>query len=148
MRRDSSLIPLSHQHQHGLALCVLVRRGLERESISVLARRVVDEFDRELSTHFAIEEEVLFPLCGPMPIVAELLNDHRTIEALVMRLRTDASPAVLEEFCDLVSRHIRREENDLFEHIQRVLPREELGRAASEIRRRIDATSPEKDLLQ
>jgi hemerythrin superfamily protein len=148
MRRDSSLIPLSHQHQHGLALCVLVRRGLERESISVLARRVVDEFDRELSAHFAIEEEVLFPLCGPMPIVAELLNDHRTIEALVMRLRTDASAAVLEEFCSLVSKHIRREENDLFEHIQRVLPPEELGRAGSEIRRRIDATSPEKDSLQ
>jgi hemerythrin-like domain-containing protein len=83
-----------------------------------------------------------------MPIVAELLNDHRTIEALVMRLRTDASAAVLEEFCSLVSKHIRREENDLFEHIQRVLPPEELGRAGSEIRRRIDATSPEKDSLQ
>ncbi len=28
MLRDPSLVPLSHQHQHGLALTVLIDRGL------------------------------------------------------------------------------------------------------------------------
>jgi hemerythrin-like domain-containing protein len=141
MRRDSSLVPLSHQHQHGLALCVLVRRRLEQESVSGLAQSVLDAFDKEIANHFAIEEQVLFPLCGPMPIIAELLNDHRTIEALVSRLRADASATLLEEFCDRLSKHIRREENELFEHMQRVLPPEALASAGSEIRRRMDVTS-------
>ena len=137
MRRDASLIPLSHQHQHGLALCVLVRRGLDRESAGELAQRIIDGFDSEISAHFAIEEQVLFPLCGPMPIVAELLDDHRAIEALVASLRTAPSVALLEEFCTLLSKHIRRGENELFEHIQRALPPEALERAGREIRGRV-----------
>jgi hypothetical protein len=35
--------------------------------------------------------------------------------------------------CALLSGHIRREENELFEQIQRVLPREVLDRAGSKI---------------
>ena len=31
MWRDPSLHPLSHQHQHGLALCVLIERGLKED---------------------------------------------------------------------------------------------------------------------
>ena len=31
MFRDPSLIPLSHQHQHGLALTVLIDRGLKAD---------------------------------------------------------------------------------------------------------------------
>ena len=31
MLRDPSLIPLSHQHQHGLALAVLIDRGLKAD---------------------------------------------------------------------------------------------------------------------
>ena len=44
MLRDPSLIPLSHQHHNGLALCVLTRRSLAADSspgnIAKLARRV------------------------------------------------------------------------------------------------------------
>jgi hemerythrin-like domain-containing protein len=51
-------------------------------------------------------------------------------------LRTAPTGALLEEFCTLLSGHIRREENVLFEEIQRELPREVLDRAGSEIDRR------------
>jgi hemerythrin-like domain-containing protein len=44
--------------------------------------------------------------------------------------------SLLEKFCGLLSGHIRREENELFEEIQRVLPRDVLDRAGSEIDRR------------
>ncbi len=140
MLRDPSLIPLSHQHHNGLALCVLTRRSLAADSspgnLAKLARRVIDRYELELVNHFAIEEEVLFPACGPMPLVAELVAEHRTIEAFIAGLRTAPSAAVLEQFCALLSSHIRREENELFEQIQRALPREVLDRAGSEIDRR------------
>lgn len=144
MLRDPTLIPLSHQHQHGLALCVLMRRSLasdsSSENVAHHAQRVIDRFEIELVNHFEIEEQVLFPLCGSMPpvtkLVGELVAEHRAIETLVARLRTEPSAALLEEFCVLLCAHIRREESALFEEIQRSLPREALDRAGAEIDRR------------
>ena len=141
MLRDPSLIPLSRQHQNVLALCVLTRRSLAAdvspENVARLARRVIDRYELELINHFEIEEQVLFPACGPMPLIAELLAEHRALEALVTQLRTAPSVALLEQFCALLSSHIRREENELFELIQRALPREVLERTGSEIDRRV-----------
>jgi hemerythrin-like domain-containing protein len=140
MLRDPSLIPLSHQHHNGLALCVMTRRALAADAspgnVAKLARRVIDRYELELVNHFEIEEQVLFPACGPMPIIGELLGEHRAIEALITQLRTAPSAALLLEFCELLSRHIRREENELFEQIQRALPREVLDRTGCEIDRR------------
>ena len=140
MLRDASLIPLSHQHHNGLALCVMTRRSLAADGTSVnvamLARRATDRYELELVNHFEIEEQVLFPACGPMPLIAQLLAEHRMIEGLIAQLRTTPTGALLEQFCALLSGHIRREESELFEQIQRALPREVLDRAGSEIDRR------------
>ena len=143
MLRDRSLIPLSHQHQHGLALCVMIERGLAEdrsaETIAKLARRVADTFELELRNHFDVEERILFPAIretlGLSPQVDGLVADHRRLEGLVARIaategekRADA----LLEFAGALSRHIRVEERELFEDIQQRLPREsleELGRA-------------------
>jgi hemerythrin-like domain-containing protein len=140
MLRDASLVPLSQQHHNGLALCVLARRSLaadsSAENVARLARRVIDRYELELANHFEIEEQVLFPACGPMALITELLAEHRTLEALVSQLGAAPSAAVLEEFCILLTGHIRREESELFEQIQRALPRDVLDRAGREIDRR------------
>jgi|SRR5271157_313759 len=140
MLRDPSLVPLSQQHHNSLVLCVLTRRSLaadvSSENIARLARRVIQRYELELINHFEIEEQVLFPACGPMPLIAELLEEHRALEALVTQLRAAPSAALLEQFCALLSSHIRREENELFEQVQRILPRQVLDRAGSEIDRR------------
>ena len=140
MLRDPTLIPLSHQHQHGLALCVMTRRSLaadsSTENVAKLAQQVIGRFELELANHFEVEEQVLFPVCGPMPLVGELVSEHRLLEGLVALLRAAPSAEILEQFCALLSRHIRCEENELFEQIQRTLPREVLRRTGSEIDRR------------
>src|SRR5215475_7365924 len=130
MLRDPSLIPLSHQHHNGLALCVMTRRSLaadaSAENVAKLARRAIDRYEIELANHFEIEEQVLFPACGALPIIDQLIREHRAFEALIARLRTEPSAATLEELCDLLTTHIRREERELFEQVQRTLPREVL----------------------
>jgi hemerythrin-like domain-containing protein len=140
MLRDPSLIPLSQQHHNGLALCVLTRRALAEDSspenVAKQARRVIDRYELELANHFEIEEQVLFPACGPMPIVSGLLVDHRALEALIAELRSTPSAGLLEQFCALLSKHIRREENQLFQQVQAVLPRQVLDSLGSEIDRR------------
>jgi hemerythrin-like domain-containing protein len=136
MLRDRSLVPLSHQHHNGLALCVLVRRALaadsSQENAARQARRIVDRFELELVNHFRLEEQVLFAeavsALGPIPLVDELIADHRRMEELVARIRQTPDPDSLEQFCEILSAHIRREESEFFEDVQRRLPRETLDR--------------------
>jgi len=140
MLRDPALIPLSHQHHNALAMCVLFKRSLESDSspenLAKLARRAIDRYELELANHFEIEEQVLFPACPPLPIISELLAEHRAIEALIAQLRTAPSAELLDRLCALLTAHIRREESELFEHVQRALPREVLDRLGAEIDRR------------
>ena len=140
MLRDPCLVPLSHQHHNGLAVCVIVRRSLAADpspgNVARLAGRAIARYEVELANHFEIEEQVLFPLCAPSPLVALMVADHRAMEGQIAQLRAAPAGALLEQFCALLSTHIRREENELFEEIQLVLPREVLDRAGVEIDRR------------
>ncbi len=141
MLRDPALIPLSQQHHNGLALCVLTERALERDRsgamIERLARKAIDRYEIELTNHFAIEEQLLFPLIerelGKMTMIAELVADHRALEGMIGQLRGAPSAEALEKFCELLRRHIRREENELFQDVQGRLPKDVLARAGKEI---------------
>ena len=141
MLRDPALIPLSQQHHNGLALCVLTERALENDhsaaTINHLARRAIDRYEIELTNHFGIEEQLLFPLIerelGQMTMVHELIADHRALEAMIDGLRTAPSVELLQSFCELLRRHIRREENELFQDIQERLPTDALASAGREI---------------
>jgi hemerythrin-like domain-containing protein len=139
--RDPALVPLSQQHHNGLALCVLTERALRSDSsaatINHLATQAINRYDIELTNHFAIEEQLLFPLIerelGKLPILGELIADHRALEGMIGQLRIAPSRELLERFCDLLRRHIRREENELFQDAQRHLPAGALAAAGKEI---------------
>jgi len=137
MQRDPSLIPLSHQHHNGLALCVMTRRALAADSsdsnVSQQARRIIDRFEIELVNHFEMEEQLLFPAAQDRPLIEQLVSEHRQLEKLVAMLREQPAAALIEEFCALLSSHIRMEEKQLFEAVQRELPRQELDRIGAEI---------------
>jgi iron-sulfur cluster repair protein YtfE (RIC family) len=89
MLRDPGLIPLSHDHQHALALCVLVDRALAGGASAAeelaQARRIVEAFDTELRDHFEFEERVLFPALAAVPEVREFLAqleaEHQALAA-------------------------------------------------------------------
>lgn len=141
MRRDSSLVPLSHQHHNGLALCVLTERSLAEDAgaanVAGLAKRIIDRYEVELTNHFSVEEEILFPAC-PAKLagsVEGLIREHREIEGLVEQLRAAPSLELVRRFTALLRRHIRSEENELFEQLQKQLDSATLERLG----RKIDA---------
>ena len=140
MLRDPSLIPLSHQHHNGLALCVLTERSLSQDgsdaNMRTLARKAIDRYEIELTNHFEIEEGILFP-ASDNPLIPRLIAEHRQLEALINRLRAAPSADLLLEFAALLRRHIRLEESELFEQIQRSLPRETLDALGREIDRKV-----------
>jgi hemerythrin-like domain-containing protein len=132
--RDTSLIPLSYQHNNCLELCALTDRSLKEdrdsENVARLAKRVIERYRVELTNHFSIEEQLLFALCAS-ELTAQLTEEHRDIERFVEQLRSEPSAEVLEQFAELLSRHIRCEEDEFYDQIQKTLPRrvlDEVGR--------------------
>jgi hemerythrin-like domain-containing protein len=63
----------------------------------------------------------------------ELIAEHRRMTALVNILRQAGDRAAIEEFTDLLRRHVRKEENFLFEEMQRTLSREHLDNIGQHI---------------
>jgi hemerythrin-like domain-containing protein len=125
--RHPSLVPLSHDHHHGLALALRCRKQalgqLKPMGIKGLRERA-DEFRQffanNLVPHFRAEEEVLFPrLRARAPeseaIVEQLERDHRQFRDAISQLERDAGLGkVLFDLGDLLERHIRKEERELF----------------------------------
>lgn len=112
MKRHPALVPLSHQHQHALALCVRLRRG------QATAEDVRQAFREEIAAHFRAEEGILFPAARAhgveLELVEELLAEHRLMEGQLATL--DAGG--LADFAELLDGHIRKEERRLFESLQ------------------------------
>lgn len=133
MLRDPSLVPLSHQHQHALALCVRLDRALQTGEADPGAwqREVHQLYANEVRFHFSAEERVLFPAAGRFPeftpLVAELSGEHERLRAGFDRAEQGTlDQSGLKEFVTLLAGHIRKEEHQLFEALQQRMKREEL----------------------
>jgi hemerythrin-like domain-containing protein len=133
MLRDPALVPLSRQHQHALALCVRIERA-PRSSPAEIAgwqAEIVSLFQQEIWFHFNAEERVLFPAAARFPelreLVKDLLRDHNDLRAAIATAESGAmTSADLASFAARLSAHIRREERELFEGMQKHFSSEEL----------------------
>jgi hemerythrin-like domain-containing protein len=138
MLRDRNLIPLSHQHQHALALCVQIDRSLQAASadLEALQAQTRTMFNLEIRWHFAAEEEALFPAAATFaqlkPLVDQLLVEHQTLRGYFASAeRREMDGASLREFARLLSAHIRKEERELFEACQRLFSAEKLAQVGA-----------------
>ena len=103
----------------------------------------------ELLGHFKVEETVLFPAVREVleddGVVDELISQHRAMEELLDRLaRADDTKRVglLQEFGELLSRHIRIEERQLFQEIQAKFTPEGLEKLGVEIDANVQQICP------
>lgn len=141
MKRHPALVPLSEDHHHEL---VQARRLLAAADGDAEARLAAAEayarlfFDTTVR-HFRREEEELFPLyarhAGSTPLLERILAEHMQLHGLARALRADVAagevaPERLRDLGTLLREHVRVEERELFEEIQRVVPGEELERLA------------------
>jgi len=140
--RDRNLVPLSHQHQHALALCVRLDRAMQAGELDLEAWQgeIQQIFEQEIDVHFAAEESALFPAAERFPelktLVAELIVEHASLRELF----AEATARSLQQehllrFIETLSHHIRKEERQLFEGLQKVMTSEDLaalGKALSQ----------------
>jgi len=125
--RHPSLIALSHDHHHGLALALRCRKQalgqlkpMGAVGLRERAKEFLDFFAGNLVVHFRAEEEVLFPVIrAAVPagalMIDELIKNHDQIRKAVPQLETGMGLAKLVfDLGDLLERHIRKEERELF----------------------------------
>ena len=125
--RHRSLILLSHDHHHGLALALRCRRQalgqlkpMGVEGLRVRAREFRDFFVKNLTNHFRAEEEALFPTLRALmpdsePIINQLLREHQQVRLVIPNLEAEKGLGkVIFDLGDLLERHIRKEERELF----------------------------------
>jgi hemerythrin-like domain-containing protein len=149
MLRDQSLIPLSRQHQHALALCVRIRRALKKQDaeIATWQEEIVQAFEQEISVHFQAEEKILFPLAANFDatraLVEELLREHVALRGIFERAAGRMlSRDGLLQFAELLSSHVRKEERQLFEELQRLLPSERLAALGADLEQALTGAAP------
>lgn len=129
--------PLSEEHHQELAHArrLLRAAGAAPEERLAVASAYVDAFFTETVKHFRREEEILFPLyvrhAGSTPVLERILREHMELHGLVRALRAEAAagdipPEALRTLGDLLHDHVRMEERELFEEIERIVPAAEL----------------------
>jgi hemerythrin-like domain-containing protein len=125
--RHPSLILLSHDHHHGLALALRCRKQalgqlkpMGAEGLQLRAGEFREFFTQNLTNHFRAEEEALFPVLqtavpDSRPMIEQLVFEHQELRAAIPKLQAEAGLGkVIFDLGDLLERHIRKEERELF----------------------------------
>jgi hemerythrin-like domain-containing protein len=134
MLRDKNLVPLSRQHQHALALCVRLDRGLQAGEVDLEAwqSEMQQIFEGEIAIHFAAEERELFPAAARFselqPLTQELINEHTVLRDFFTRASDrELNSTALQSFAETLATHIRKEERQLFEGMQKLMSADDLA---------------------
>jgi hemerythrin-like domain-containing protein len=146
--RHSSLIALSRDHHHGLALALRCRKQslgqIKPMGLAGLRQRAEEFrnfFYRTLIPHFRAEEEVLFArLRGQVPesqsIIDQLACEHEAIRSAMLQLESASGLGkIIFDLGDLLERHIRKEERELFPLLEKHLDAQEAEDIGEAIRK-------------
>jgi hemerythrin-like domain-containing protein len=148
MLRDPSLILLSRQHQHALALCVRLEKALQAGSVDLNGwqQEIGQHYAQEIGVHFEAEEKLLFPAASRLeelkPLVEDLRAEHRRLRKIFGRAgKHELNESALRKFAALLSGHIRKEERQLFEALQKRMQAEELNSLGDKLTRALEGAS-------
>lgn len=162
-RRHASLVPLSRDHRDALALAFRLHHPSPPGPATAVtppstpasrAREALHFYEVHLAGHFRAEEEVLFPaiaarLAPGSPVAAllrELIEEHERMAGLrggiAAALERSAAAgegvllAPLRELADVLERHVRREERELFAVFDGLVPEPEASALGPQLEER------------
>jgi hypothetical protein len=147
MRRRRELRPLSSEHQQSLLVAFQLRKSLAGQAESAGAPKelaglvsLVRRFEATVfRTHIRAEEDLLGEFLAP-PEMRRLLAEHAEMSRLVV-IAKDADPAearaALGAFAELLDRHVRWEDRELFPAAEARLDDATLASIEGELERRL-----------
>jgi iron-sulfur cluster repair protein YtfE (RIC family) len=130
MKRHKSLIPLSHDHFHGLKAASMLKKDAPvfknlPNDPEGKRKYILDFFESDLIDHFKKEEEILYPISRGKSkeldeIWVEIFNEHKKIFELVDLIRNSSNiNNDLNSLGEALEDHIRKEERILFPLIEK-----------------------------
>jgi hemerythrin-like domain-containing protein len=138
MKRAPELAPLSRDHHVALEHALRLRRASEDDAAAVVAAFLAFLVD-DGRAHFAQEEKLLVPAVPDdhADLVRRMLTDHAEILRGAAALGQCPDVASARALGELLNRHVRFEERELFPLLERRLPSPrllELGRELTRAR--------------
>ena len=143
MKRHPALVQLSEDHHHELVQARRLLRAADASSDERLdaGAAYAEAFFTDTVDHFRREEDGVFALYAAHagaddPLLARVLREHMELHGLAHALRAEVSAGAvaadtLEALGTLLHDHVRLEERELFEAVQRIVPAAELDALAS-----------------
>ena len=138
IERHEALIPLSHHHHHALYLALRLKRmGTDKSDLTEeeMKKEVERLWKLDGNQHFRDEDEILLPAYAQYasldhPDITEMLLEHVKLRSYVKQILTadDNLIPLMNEYGELLEKHVRREERIVFPMIEKALPEDELQR--------------------
>jgi hemerythrin-like domain-containing protein len=147
LKRSRELRPLSSEHHQALLVAFQLKKGLaghgdsagapkDLQGLVALARRYEDAL---LRTHTRAEEDLLARHLDPEQL-HRLKFEHGEMLRLAELAKSTRPPdarAALAAFADLLERHVRWEEQELFPSVEQRAEEGELVQVMNELERRL-----------
>jgi hemerythrin-like domain-containing protein len=146
-KRSRELRPLSSEHHQALLVAFQLKKAIaghaetagaprDLDGLTALARRFEESV---FLVHIEAEEELLGRHLSPAD-ARRLKDEHRQLRDLLAEARSARQAsrrAPLLAFADLLERHVRWEERELFQRCEEAIAPEELVRVGHELERRL-----------
>jgi len=135
IKRSKQLAPLSREHHDGLLFAWKIKQGLENKTpLEKLRRYSLWYWQQHIKPHFCQEEKILMPyMPADHPMAKQLKEEHEHIRELVLSLDAEADKRDFVILADLVNKHIRFEERELFVYLEELLTTEQLNKVYQEL---------------
>ena len=135
IKRSVQLAPLSREHHNGLLFAWKIKQGMENNTpLEMLRSYSMWYWRHHIKPHFYQEEKILIPhMPADHPMAVRLKEEHDHIRELVLGLDEQADKRSLQILCDLLNRHIRFEERELFGKKEKILSTEKLDEVHKEL---------------
>jgi iron-sulfur cluster repair protein YtfE (RIC family) len=138
IKRHKSLQPLSRDHHQALILSQQLKKGAPQykgmpSTLEGKKNYALSFYNGELVQHFKDEEEILFPLGKNKSsdldtMISDIIFEHRRMESLINEIENATNlEELLDELGQLLEKHIRKEERELFVEIENILSDDELN---------------------
>jgi hemerythrin-like domain-containing protein len=126
LKRSEALQPLSRQHHNGLLFCLLLGKGIKKQSDPEVMGAFIQEFwYKDLQHHFELEEQYLDPLKKRYPGLKTELDrmtqEHYELKNIINEISLNPSLKSIEELENKLNAHIRFEERLLFPFIEQTI---------------------------
>ena len=151
MKRSEILIPLSHDHHHGLVMALRMKKGGPASphdrwptDLHEQRERLIRFINNELLPHFEPEESLVFPATssGSVDLRASTLTlqeQHEAMRMLIAQIQTadiEQLPVLMARFGAALEAHIRMEERIFFPQTEEAIAHGQLKLDAEALRNR------------